>query len=123
MTINSTDFRNGTTYGNGVNGSANHNGSDSVDGASEPESGRSKHASSPLPIAIVGMACRFAGDATSPGKLWDLCSSGRDAWSRIPGSRFDVESLYDANSEKAGRVTHYLPRNPDQGEFFSSACG
>ncbi|KAI1412829.1 hypothetical protein F5Y13DRAFT_199683 [Hypoxylon sp. FL1857] len=55
------------------------------------------------PIAIVGMACRFPGDATSPSKLWDLCADGRDAWSEIPQDRFDVKSLYDANSEKIGR--------------------
>ncbi|KAI1502213.1 hypothetical protein F5X99DRAFT_427602 [Biscogniauxia marginata] len=54
-------------------------------------------------IAIIGMACRFPGDATSPSKLWDLCADGRSAWSEIPQDRFDAKSLYDANSEKAGR--------------------
>lgn len=29
----------------------------------------------PEPIAIVGTACRFAGPATSPSKLWDLLAS------------------------------------------------
>jgi acyl transferase domain-containing protein len=60
----------------------------------------------PQPIAVIGMACRFAGDATSPSKLWDLCTGERDAWSPIPQNRFDVNSFYDAASEKMGRVSH-----------------
>ncbi|THY39332.1 hypothetical protein D6C98_10048 [Aureobasidium pullulans] len=28
------------------------------------------------PIAIIGMSCRFAGDATSPEKLWKLSAEG-----------------------------------------------
>lgn len=58
-----------------------------------------------IPIAIVGMACRFSGDVTSPSKLWDLCAAGKDGWSPIPESRFDVKSLYHANQAKAGRVS------------------
>lgn len=56
------------------------------------------------PIAIIGMGCRFPGDATSPSKLWDLCAEGRDGWSQIPKDRFDVNSLYDAHKEAIGRV-------------------
>ncbi|KAI5866390.1 hypothetical protein GGS23DRAFT_556890 [Durotheca rogersii] len=55
------------------------------------------------PIAIVGMACRFPGGASNPSKLWDLCAAGKDGWSPIPSDRFDVKSLYDANSEAIGR--------------------
>ncbi|KAK2057592.1 hypothetical protein LY76DRAFT_97387 [Colletotrichum caudatum] len=55
------------------------------------------------PIAIVGMACRFPGDATSPSKLWDMCAAGQDGWSPIPKSRFDAESLYHADKERLGR--------------------
>ncbi|KAF7554507.1 hypothetical protein G7Z17_g2865 [Cylindrodendrum hubeiense] len=42
----------------------------------------------PMPIAIVGMSCRFGGDATSPSKLWELCATGKDSWSPIPAERF-----------------------------------
>ena len=57
------------------------------------------------PIAIVGMSCRFAGDAVSPSKLWQLCMEGKDAWSRIPKERFDVDAWYHNNSEQPGRVS------------------
>ncbi|OTB00237.1 hypothetical protein M426DRAFT_15697 [Hypoxylon sp. CI-4A] len=71
------------------------------------------------PIAIVGMACRFPGDATSPSKLWDLCAEGRDGWSEIPQDRYDVKSLYDADPERVGRSNviggHFL--NEDVARF------
>ncbi|KAK4062465.1 uncharacterized protein Triagg1_9951 [Trichoderma aggressivum f. europaeum] len=86
------------------NGTPQTNGSGSTNGANHHDMKQASSTStSPVPIAVVGMACRFAGGATSAEKLWDLCASGRDAWSRIPESRFDVESFYDANSEKPGR--------------------
>lgn len=68
--------------------------------------------SSKQPIAIVGMACRFPGGATSPSKLWDLCTSGRNAWSTFPRDRFDGNSLYDTDPEKIGRVRYFLPVVP-----------
>lgn len=46
------------------------------------------------PIAIVGSACRFPGDATSPSKLWDLLQKPRDVISDIPPSRFNVDGFY-----------------------------
>ncbi|KAF1829172.1 reducing type I polyketide synthase [Decorospora gaudefroyi] len=50
-------------------------------------------------LAIVGMACRFAGDATSPEKLWDLVSQGRDAWSTVPGDRFNQQAFFHPQSD------------------------
>lgn len=60
---------------------------------------------SPELIAIIGMSCRFPGDATSPSKLWDLCAGGREGWSTIPEDRFDVKSLYHEDHERVGRVS------------------
>ncbi|KAK9774990.1 hypothetical protein SCAR479_08264 [Seiridium cardinale] len=55
-------------------------------------------------IAIIGMACRLPGDATSPSKLWDLCATGRDGWSPIPPDRFDADAYHDADKDKTGRT-------------------
>lgn len=65
-----------------------------------------------MPIAIVGMSCRFPGDATDPNKLWDLCESGRDAWSEIPTSRFDGDAWYHPDKDHIGTVRILDPQVP-----------
>lgn len=59
----------------------------------------------PVPIAIVGVSCRFAGDATSPSKLWEVCVNGKSAWTPIPSDRFDANAIYDPDPERPGRVS------------------
>jgi acyl transferase domain-containing protein len=76
---------------------------------------QSSHGNSPgpsIPIAIVGMACRFSGNVRNPTQLWELCANGKDGWSPVPYSRFDVKSLYHPDSSKAGKVSlpcHRIP--------------
>ncbi|KAI0538759.1 putative polyketide synthase [Xylaria digitata] len=53
------------------------------------------------PLAIVGMACRFAGGVTSPEKLWDFVSKGRSGWSKIPEERFIQQSFYHPQKDMA----------------------
>jgi acyl transferase domain-containing protein len=55
------------------------------------------------PIAIVGAACRFPGEANSLESFWRLLYDGIDAVNRIPGERWDVAAYYDANPETAGK--------------------
>ncbi|KAL9123055.1 MAG: hypothetical protein Q9187_000382 [Circinaria calcarea] len=55
-----------------------------------------------LPIAIVGMSCRFPGGASSPTKLWQLCAEGRSAWSEIPEDRFNQRAFYHPQGENMG---------------------
>jgi acyl transferase domain-containing protein len=57
-----------------------------------------------MPIAIVGMSCRFPGEVNSPETLWDLCASAKSAWSMIPRSRFDQSAWYHPNKEHVGTV-------------------
>ncbi|BFO16865.1 hypothetical protein SHKM778_32530 [Streptomyces sp. KM77-8] len=48
------------------------------------------------PLAVIGMACRFAGGVESPGDLWQMLLDGRDGVSDFPTDRgWDVEALYD----------------------------
>lgn len=58
-----------------------------------------------MPIAIIGMSCRFPGDAINPEKLWEFCANAKSAWSEIPKSRFNQEAWYHPSKENPGTVS------------------
>ena len=62
--------------------------------------------SSVVPIAIIGMSCRFSGDATDPERLWKMLAEGRDAWSEVPTSRYRWDSFHSPNSEAQASINH-----------------
>ncbi|KAJ5920032.1 hypothetical protein N7516_010890 [Penicillium verrucosum] len=79
------------------------------------------------PIAIVGNACRFPGDATSPSKLWELLKEPREV--ARPIDRFAASSFYHQNGHYHGasnvRDAYLLsedPRNFDA-QFFNIPPG
>lgn len=53
----------------------------------------------PIPIAIIGMACRLPGGSDSPEKLWDMLSNGRSGWCEIPADRWNKDSFYHPDPE------------------------
>ena len=64
------------------------------------------------PIAIIGMACRFPGDAINVMSLWEMCCEERNAWSEIPKDRMNVHAFYHPDPSKIGafntRGGHFL---------------
>ena len=56
------------------------------------------------PIAIIGMACRFPGGASTPEAFWELLARGEDAISEIPPARWDAAALYDPDPAAAGKM-------------------
>ncbi|KAF5858310.1 hypothetical protein ETB97_004590 [Aspergillus alliaceus] len=60
------------------------------------------HPSRNEPIAIIGMGCRFPGEACSPSKLWDLLHNPRDVARDIPDSRFNLDRFYHPTGSHHG---------------------
>lgn len=77
------------------------------------------------PVAIVGMACRFPEDATSPQAFYDMLSNGRSAWGEVPKNRYNIDSYWHPNRERIGttsaRGAHWMKEDPAvfDAPFFS----
>jgi hypothetical protein len=56
------------------------------------------------PVAIVGMSCKFAGDASNTERFWQMLVEGRSAWTPIPSARFNLEGSYHPKAEKLSTV-------------------
>ncbi|CAH0043544.1 unnamed protein product [Clonostachys solani] len=78
-----------------------------------------------IPIAIVGMSCRFSGGADSPEKLWELLAEGRNTWTKVPESRYNQTAFYHPEGTRAGvsnaQGAHFLERDVSHFDapFFS----
>ncbi|KAI1081410.1 putative polyketide synthase [Whalleya microplaca] len=77
------------------------------------------------PIAIIGSSCRFAGDATSPSKLWELLCEPRDVRRPIPEERFSAKGFYHANNAHHGHtnVSHAYMIDEDIAAFDAEFFG
>uniref|UniRef100_UPI0004CA628C type I polyketide synthase n=1 Tax=Kitasatospora aureofaciens TaxID=1894 RepID=UPI0004CA628C len=77
------------------------------------------------PIAIVGMACRYPGGATSPEALWQLLADGVDTVTELPTDRgWDLGNLYDPEPGKEGHsYTRHGSFLHDAGDFDPGLFG
>ena len=46
-----------------------------------------------IPIAVVGLPCRFPGDASSESRFWELLKNGRSGFSQST-DRYNAEAFY-----------------------------
>ena len=56
------------------------------------------------PIAIIGMGCRFPGNANSPAQFWELLRDGVDATAQITSDRWEVDAHYDPDPDQPGKI-------------------
>nr|AIW82282.1 PuwE [Cylindrospermum alatosporum CCALA 988] len=56
------------------------------------------------PIAIIGMGCRFPGNANNPEAFWQLLRDGVDAITEVPKSRWDIDEFYDPDPHQPGKI-------------------
>lgn len=71
----------------------------------------------PSAIAVVGLACRFPGDASDPEKFWRVLWEGRDCWSAVPRERFTETSFLRPQPD------HHASHNHQGGHFLSQDIG
>ncbi|KAL9085033.1 MAG: hypothetical protein Q9165_007774 [Trypethelium subeluteriae] len=69
-----------------------------------------------MPIAVVGVGCRFPGEARSPQAFFEMLSQGRAAWSEVPKDRYSIDQYYHPFNNRAGTTNskgaHFLAEDP-----------
>lgn len=65
-----------------------------------------------MPIAIVGMACRFPGDGENVESLFEMLKNGDNAWSEFPADRVNIDGFYHPSGNRQGSIgfrgAHFL---------------
>jgi len=56
------------------------------------------------PLAIIGIGCRFPGNANNPEAFWKLLCDGTDPIQEVPADRWDLRTFYDPDHSKPGKV-------------------
>lgn len=68
-----------------------------------------------VPIAVVGLGCRFPGAASCPEAFWSMVSEGRQAWTDVPPDRFNWKSFYHPDADAPGTTNqkggHFLDQD------------
>ncbi|PYI09179.1 hypothetical protein BO78DRAFT_363301 [Aspergillus sclerotiicarbonarius CBS 121057] len=54
------------------------------------------------PIAVIGMAGKFADEAENCEKLWEVLLQGKCTWQPFPRDRFNVDTHFHNNPERGG---------------------
>ncbi|MBK9193162.1 MAG: polyketide synthase [Crocinitomicaceae bacterium] len=58
-----------------------------------------------VPLAIIGIGCRFPGDVNSPEEFWNLLIEKKDALGSIPADRWDSKALFAPEWRRAGKIS------------------
>lgn len=56
------------------------------------------------PIAIIGLGCRFPGEASDPEAFWQLLQAGQEAITDVPSDRWHHPSYYDPDLAVPGKT-------------------
>ncbi|NEO71582.1 type I polyketide synthase [Moorena sp. SIO3H5] len=56
------------------------------------------------PIAIIGIGCRFPGNANTPESFWELLANGEDGVREIPPERWNPDYFYHPDPDTPGKM-------------------
>jgi len=56
------------------------------------------------PIAVVGVGCRFPGEASTPERYWRNLADGLDLVTEVPAERWDNAKWYDPDPDAPGKT-------------------
>ncbi|QQK40270.1 polyketide synthase [Penicillium digitatum] len=79
----------------------------------------------PEPIAVIGMGCRFSGQASSIDGFWDMLLRGRTGHCKVPSSRYEPSGWHHPSHDRKGAINHdsgfFLEEDPSRFDapFFS----
>ena len=80
-----------------------------------------------LPVAIVGIGCRFPGGVSDPASFWRLLGDAVDAITEIPNDRIDLAHYHDPRPATPGRIMTrwggFLDRIEDFDATFALSFG
>ncbi|MER7013148.1 beta-ketoacyl synthase N-terminal-like domain-containing protein [Saccharopolyspora sp. NPDC000359] len=78
--------------------------------------GAQERGAGPVPIAVIGLACRFPG-APDPAAYWRNLVEGRDSVREVPSSRWDVDALYSPERQPGRSTSKWGGFIDDAAEF------
>ena len=55
-------------------------------------------------IAIIGLGCRYPGDARSTDEFFEMLLDGRSGWSEVPEDRFNVNAFWHPSYDRHGSI-------------------
>lgn len=55
-------------------------------------------------IAIIGLGCRYPGDAKSTDEFFEMLIDGRSGWSEVPQDRFNVNAFWHPSYDRHGSI-------------------
>lgn len=64
----------------------------------------SKEGRASVPVAVVGIGCRFPGGVSNPADFWRLMVNKTDAITEIPRDRWDYKKFYHPTTDKPGKT-------------------
>lgn len=77
-----------------------------------------------VPIAIVGLGCRFPGEGRNVESLFEMLKKGGDAWSEFLSERLNIAGFYHPSGQRQGSIAfkgaHFL--DGDIKAFDATVC-